>query len=126
MPNDVLAEHAANPRNIGDLTGASVVGRAGVPGEGPYMLIGLWVAGDRVTQARFETHGCPIARACGSWVTEWLCGRELAVAARLEPGDVERILGGLPLGKEHCAALPVNALRSALACVDACVDGAVQ
>jgi hypothetical protein len=32
----------------------------------------------------------------------------------LEPGEVERGLGGLPLGKEHCALLAVNGLKKAL------------
>jgi hypothetical protein len=37
------------------------------------------------------------------------------VYSLLTADDLMRILGGLPLGKEHCAHLAVNALRDLLA-----------
>ena len=68
-----------------------------------------------IAEARFSTYGCPAATACGQWVTSWVAGKSAETARLLEAGDLERVLGGLPLGKQHCAKLAVNSLRSALA-----------
>ena len=53
-------------------------------------------------------------------------GREPAVLALLEAEDLMQVLGGLPLGKEHCAYLAVNALRDALKQWQAIRSEAVQ
>ena len=62
--------------------------------------------------------GCPNAIACGNWVARWVAGRTPGEARILEAEDLRRVLGGLPLGKEHCADLAVDALRAALRKVD--------
>ena len=41
-------------------------------------------------------------------------GRGPEMLAKLEAEDLIRILGGLPLGKEHCAQLAITALRDLL------------
>jgi NifU-like protein involved in Fe-S cluster formation len=74
----------------------------------------LSVEQNSIASASFETYGCPVAIACGSWLTSWVTGKTFTQAAVIEPGDLEKVLGGLPLGKEHCAALAVNALKDAL------------
>lgn len=108
-------EHFNHPRNSGTLEAPTAVGSAGVPGRGNYMVIHILVAAGRIREAAFQTYGCPGAIACGSAVTELAKGKTPAEAARLSRDDVDRLLGGLPLGKGHCADLAVNALRDALA-----------
>jgi NifU-like protein involved in Fe-S cluster formation len=115
MYNEIVADHFENPRKAGVLKDADVVGQDGVPGQGPYMVLYLHVGDGRITDARFQTYGCPAAIACGSWVTQWAVDKPVEEALTLEPGEVEQGLGGLPLGKEHCAPLAVNALKNALA-----------
>ena len=109
-----LDQNIQLPHKMYPLEGADVIGRAGVPGEGPYLQMFLTWNGETVKEATFTTYNCPIAIACGSWVSGWAEGRSLELLTKIEPGDVEKLLGGLPLGKEHCAALAVNALRDAL------------
>ena len=41
-------------------------------------------------------------------------GRTSEVLARLTAHDLMRVLGGLPLGKEHCAGLAVTALQQVI------------
>ena len=94
---------------------ADVVGMAGIPGEGPFMVMAVKLEGETLTDLRYETYGCPSAIASGSWVTEWAKGKTREQAQSLEPGELMLMLGGLPLGKEHAAQLAVTALRSALA-----------
>ena len=78
------------------------------------MQIALLVSEGSISDARFETYGCPVAIACGSFLTHWAQHKTLDQVRIIESGDLERILGGLPLGKEHCAALAVSAFQSAL------------
>ncbi len=84
------------------------------------MVIALKIAEGHIAEAWFETYGCPAAIACGSWLTKWLEGKTPEQATALEAEDLSVVLGGLPLGKEHCAQLAVKALRQALKAVQAC------
>ena len=43
----------------------------------------------------------------------WITGRLLAMSEALDAATLMKLLGGLPLGKEHCADLAVRALRDA-------------
>lgn len=114
MLSPILQEHSFKPRNMGIPTDAVVIGVAGVPGEGPFLRLSLQLEGGAIADARFETYGCPIAIGCGSWLTGWVKGKTRAQAGVIEAGDLELVLGGLPLGKEHCAQLAVQALKQAL------------
>lgn len=78
------------------------------------MQIALRAEAGRVAQAYFQTYNCPSAVACGSWLMKWLEGQTISTAASLEASDLMSVLGGLPLGKEHCAELAMKALRYAL------------
>jgi len=93
---------------------ADLTGTAGVQGQGPYLYLYVKLDGDRVANASYQTYSCPNAIACGSWVTRWMEGRSPDVLAQLTADDLERVLGGLPLGKQHCAAMAVTALQSIL------------
>ena len=115
MFSPTILAHVSDPHTMGALADAEVIGQAGAPGEGPFMRLFLRLEADRIAEARFETYGCPVAIACGSWVTQWATGRTLAQVRVLEAGDLERVLGGLPLGKEHCAQMTVQALQDGLA-----------
>ena len=89
-------------------------GQSGARGEGPYMVISMKVQDERIAQANFETYGCPYAIACGNWLTGWLTGKTLTQAEVIEAADLSLMLGGLPLGKEHCAIIAIQALKASL------------
>ena len=93
---------------------ADAIGQEGMPGEGPFMIVYLKGSKEKIEEATFMTYGCPIAQACGSWLTGWVVGRSAQQAKVIGAEDLMRILGGLPLGKEHCASLAINALKKAL------------
>ena len=114
MLSSTVQEQAANPYHLEARTDADIVGQSGIPGQGPYMQFFVKVEGNLVQEAYFQTYTCPNAIACGSWVARWMEGRDPEILARLEADDLMRLLGGLPLGKEHCAYLAVNALRDVL------------
>ena len=90
------------------------VGRAGQPGQGPYMALYLACRSGIVERAWFECHGCPSMIRCGDWVTKWAVGREPRSLLVMKPNDLELVVGGLPLGKEFCSRMTVDTLRDAV------------
>jgi len=110
----IVAHHFTNPRNVGKPASYTAEGVAGDPGGGPFMIVYLDVDGDRIRDAAFETYGCGVAMGCGSLVTELVKGRTLDVARKIDATALRTLLGGLPLGKEHCADLAAAALATAL------------
>jgi len=113
MSDSTIQQLFNDPKTLGSLPDADVTGRTGVQGEGPFMYISLKFAGERIETARFETYGCPVSIACGSWVTQWVAGRTAAQASLLDADALRRLLD-IPPGKEHCADLAVTALRDGL------------
>jgi len=93
---------------------ADLTGIAGVQGQGPYLQLFAKVEADVVNEASYQTYSCPNAIACGSWVTRWMEGRGPEMLGKLTADDLMRVLGGLPLGKEHCATLAISALKDLL------------
>jgi NifU-like protein involved in Fe-S cluster formation len=115
MYGETATNHFPHPRNIGPLECPDAVGTAGTPGEGNFMVVEMRVDDGTIRCARFQTYGCPGAVASGSCLTEWVTGMAASAAAAITPEQLEQRLGGLPLGKGHCAALAVEAMRRALA-----------
>ena len=113
MFSDIIMQHFAEPRNVGELDSPDAVGVAGEPGRGNYMVLHLRLADDRITECGFLTFGCAPAIAAGSVITELIKGKAVAEALRLTADEVEEALGGLPLGRKHCAVLAIDALRDA-------------
>lgn len=114
MFNETILSHFLGPYHRGITGHADAVGQQGLAGEGPYMAIALLAEGNRIAEGYFETYNCPAAIACASWLMKWIAGKTPAQAQALEASDLSAALGGLPLGKEHCAQLALDALRSAL------------
>jgi len=115
MYSATLMEHFTNPRNVGPMDEPDVVGQAGAPGQGPFMVLHLATDDDHIVDAKFQTYGCGPAIAAGSLLTELIMSRSCAECARLSAGDIVDGLGGMPEEKMHCAQLAVDALRNALA-----------
>lgn len=113
MYSDKVRRHFLDPHNVGPLPYPTHEGRAGRPGVGNYMVIQLKVESDRIVSAAFQTYGCVGAISCGCELTDMVTGRSVEEALDLQAEDLLRSLGGLPMGKEHCAGLAVSALRKA-------------
>jgi nitrogen fixation protein NifU and related proteins len=110
----IASEHFNNPRRLGPLTEATHKGTAGIPGEGPYVVLWLELTGNIITGAAYKTYGCPAAIASASMLAQLVEGREVADALELDDASLTEALDGLPEGKEHCPRLAVEALVDAL------------
>ena len=112
---DALLDHFYNPRHAFRMRDPDLVGTAGAPGRGPFLVLYLRVEGDRIFAASFQTYGCAPAIASGSLLAERLPGSTREEAARWTAEEIARALGGVPEEKLHCPVLAAQALEAALA-----------
>lgn len=111
---DVLLRHFHQPRNQRVMDSPDVVGVAGFPGQGPYLVLYLRIEDDRILEAAFQTHGCAPSIAAGSLLATELPGATLTDAlVRWTEVAIHEALGGLPPHKRHCSALAAGALARA-------------
>ncbi len=113
--SDLVMDHFANPRNMGEMEDPSGVGNVGNPVCGDMMRLYLKIENDVIVDARFKTFGCGAAIAVSSILTEMLKGRKIEDALKISNEAVAEALGGLPPAKIHCSVLAEEALKSALA-----------
>lgn len=114
MYSAVVSDHFHNPRRIGPLLDATHQGTAGVPGEGPYVVLWLRLNGSVIEQTAYRTFGCPAAIASASMLAELTENKTISQALSLCEEDIVTALEGLPEGKGHCPPLAIAALRHAL------------
>src|SRR5262249_28034354 len=114
MYSQTIANHLANPRNVGELTDGSGRGDVTILACMDRILLTIKVTDERITDAKVKAHGCPPTLAAASVLTELIINRSLAEAETLGRGDVETSLERLPATKKHCAVLAIDALRTAI------------
>lgn len=116
--SEKVIDHYTNPRNIGTLDKSSKqvgTGLVGAPECGDVMRLQIEV--DEVTgiikDAKFKTFGCGSAIASSSLATEWLKGKSVDDALRIDNMDIVEELA-LPPVKIHCSVLAEDAIKSAI------------
>ena len=107
-------EHFKNPRNMGEMEDADVVGEHGNPVCGDLMYIYIKVKDNKINDISFQTFGCAAAIATSSMVTELAKGKTLDEAMKITREDVAGALDGLPPIKLHCSNLAADALKDAI------------
>lgn len=112
--SQVVMDHFYAPRNGFRMQDPDRVGQAGTPAQGPFVVLYLRLAGERISQASFQTFGCAPAIAAGSLLCERLSGATLADAAAWTEEALNEALGGLPNHKRICTELTIAALNDAL------------
>jgi Fe-S cluster assembly scaffold IscU len=116
--SEKVIDHYSNPRNIGTLDKSSKqvgTGLVGAPECGDVMRLQIEV--DDVTgiikDAKFKTFGCGSAIASSSLATEWLKGKSVDDALKIDNMDIVEELA-LPPVKIHCSVLAEDAIKSAI------------
>jgi Fe-S cluster assembly scaffold IscU len=115
--SEKVIDHYQNPKNVGTLDkGAKNVGTGlvGAPECGDVMRLQIQVddAG-LITDAKFKTFGCGSAIASSSLATEWLKGKSVDDALKIDNMDIVEELN-LPPVKIHCSVLAEDAIKSAI------------
>jgi nitrogen fixation NifU-like protein len=114
MYSPQIADHIANPRNVGELENPSGVGDVINEVCLDRIRLTVRVQGERLVDAKVKASGCPPTIAAASALTELIIGRSLQEIDSLTRRDLASVLGQLPPAKAHCAALAMDALRSAI------------
>ncbi|MBE7491838.1 MAG: Fe-S cluster assembly protein NifU [Planctomycetes bacterium] len=113
---DKVRDHFINPRNVGEMADATVVGEVGSLASGQALKLYLKIGADeRIEAASFKVFGSPQAIAASSALTEMLKGKPVDDAARITADDIAAYLGGLPPEKMHACVIAMEALEAAYA-----------
>ena len=109
-------DHFQNPRNVGEIEGASGVGTVGNAKCGDIMRIYLDIDDETrvIKDCKFKTFGCGAAVATSSMATELVIGKTIEEAMKVTNKAVMEALDGLPPVKVHCSLLAEEAIHSAL------------
>ncbi len=110
--------HYTNPKNVGTLDKSKQnvgTGLVGAPECGDVMRLQIEV--DETTgvikDAKFKTFGCGSAIASSSLATEWLKGKTVDEAIKIDNMEIVEELS-LPPVKIHCSVLAEDAIKAAV------------
>jgi nitrogen fixation NifU-like protein len=117
--SEKVLEHFKNPRNVGTLDKSNKnvgTGLVGAPECGDVMRLQIEVDDESGTikDAKFKTFGCGSAIASSSLATEWLKGKTVEEAMKIDNMDIVEELA-LPPVKIHCSVLAEDAIKGAIA-----------
>src|SRR6187551_322649 len=115
--SDKVIDHYQNPKNVGTLDKSKQnvgTGLVGAPECGDVMRLQIEVDDNNViTDAKFKTFGCGSAIASSSLATEWLKGKSIDDAMKIDNMDIVEELA-LPPVKIHCSVLAEDAIKAAI------------
>ncbi len=110
---DQIIDHYQNPRNYGTLEHPDISYEEDNPVCGDHIRIDLKVTDGKVSDARFDGHGCSISQAAASMLTEAIIGKPLDEVRQIGKEQILEMLG-IPLGpvRLKCALLPLKVLKA--------------
>ena len=115
--SEKVIDHYTHPRNVGTLDKSKSnvgTGLVGAPECGDVMRVQIEVNENNViTEAKFKTFGCGSAIASSSLATEWLKGKSIDDAVKIDNMDIVEELS-LPPVKIHCSVLAEDAIKAAI------------
>lgn len=116
--SEKVLDHFKNPRNVGvlDKNQKNVgTGLVGAPECGDVMRLQIEVDEETgmIRDAKFKTFGCGSAIASSSLATEWLKGKSVDEALKIDNMDIVEELA-LPPVKIHCSVLAEDAIKAAI------------
>ena len=111
---EVIIEHYKNPSYRGELDPHDISFADDNPLCGDHIQIDLRVADDgKITEARFDGHGCAISQASADLLIESIIGRSLEDVKDMKKQDILELLG-IDLGpvRLKCALLSLKVLKA--------------
>jgi len=114
MFSEAVLDHFRNPRNAGELPGATATVEVSNPVCGDVLRLSARIADGQIAEARFLCRGCTTSIACASLLTEELRNRATAEARSITAESLSQSLGGLPPATFHGAQLAAEAVNALL------------
>jgi nitrogen fixation NifU-like protein len=115
MFSEILLDHFQNPRNAGELPGATMQVEVSNPVCGDVLRLAVIMDGGVVRDVRFLCRGCTASIASASLLTEKIKGRAATGLRHIHAADIAADLGGLPPASFHAAQLAEEALKALVA-----------
>ncbi len=112
MFSEAVLDHFRNPRNAGELPGATVTVEVSNPVCGDVLKLSACIVDGRVSEVRFLCRGCTTSIACASVLTEALRGRTPAEIRSVTAESLSGTLGVLPAATYHGAQLAADAVAA--------------
>lgn len=112
MFSEAVLNHFRNPRNAGELPGATAIVEVINPVCGDVLKLFARFESGRIAEARFLCRGCTTAIACASLLTEQLRNVTPVEARAITADSLSASLGGLPQATFHGAQLAADALAA--------------
>ena len=114
MFSEAVLDHFRNPRNAGELPGATATVEVSNPVCGDILKLSARMIDGKIAEARFLCRGCTTSIACASMLTEELRGRTAAEVRAITAESLSQSLGGLPPATFHGAQLAAEAASGLL------------
>ena len=114
MYNQKIMDIFVNANNAGVLRGANGVGTATDSICGDMVRIYLNIENEQVNEAKFKAFGCVATIASASVLTSLVLGKKIDQIQQLTDMDINNTLGELPIEKQYCAILCIEAVNNAL------------
>ena len=116
--SEKVLEHFKHPKNVGTLDKNDLTvgtGLVGAPECGDVMRLQIKVnpSTNTIEDAKFKTFGCGSAIASSSLATEWLKGKSVEEAVKIDNMTIVEELN-LPPVKIHCSVLAEDAIKAAI------------
>jgi nitrogen fixation protein NifU and related proteins len=114
MYRDYILDHYKNPRNSGDLPGATNTYADSNPLCGDEITMALLIDDGKVADVRFKGKGCAISQASASILTEEIKGKTLDEIKAIDRDHILQNLG-IPISpaRVKCALLSLKTLKGA-------------
>lgn len=114
MFSEAVLDHFRNPRNAGEVVGATAVVEVTNPACGDVLKLSARLESGKIVEARFLCRGCTTAIACASLLTEQLRRLTMEEARAINAESLSAALGGLPPATFHGAQLAADAVAALL------------
>lgn len=114
MFSEAVLDHFRNPRNAGELPGATATVEVSNPVCGDILRLSARIVSGQIAEARFLCRGCTTAIACASLLTEELLNRTPVETRSITAELLSQSLGGLPPATFHGAQLAADAVNALL------------
>ena len=114
--SEKVIDHYTNPQNVGSFDKDDInvgTGLVGAPECGDVMKLQIKVENDKIVDAKFKTFGCGSAIASSSLATEWVKGKSVDEAMKIQNTEIVEELS-LPPVKIHCSVLAEDAIKAAI------------
>ncbi len=109
-----VLDHFKNPRNSGELLGATHRVEVSNPVCGDVLQLAARIQNGVIVEAKFLCRGCTTAIACASWLAERITGLPVQDASGINVDVISSGLEGLPEETRHGAILAADALKALL------------